>query len=88
MKGKDGGAAKVLRREWALRRLPRWGRGVRRRAALRALRPSLHLRTVTPLRDIPVFRSAYFTQRVHSTLCSKTLDLQVRFARPAGAFAP
>ena len=82
MKGKDGGAAKVLRREWALRRLPRWGRGVRRRAALRALRPSLHLRTVTPLRDIPVFRSAYFTQRVHSTLCSKTLDLQVRCAHP------
>ena len=41
MKGKDGGAAKVLRREWALRRLPRWGRGVRRRVALRALRLSL-----------------------------------------------
>ena len=80
MKGKDGGAAKVLRREWALRRLPRWGRGVRRRVA--------PLRTEMPLRDIPVFRSAYFTQRVHSTLCSKTLDLQVRFAHPTGVFAP
>ena len=52
MKGKDGGAAKVLRREWVLRRLPRWGRGVRRRVA--------PLRTEMPLRDIPVFRSAYF----------------------------
>ena len=80
MKGKDGGAAKVLRREWALRRLPRWGRGVRRRVA--------PLRTETPLRDIPVFRSAYFTQRVLCTLCSKTLDLQVRFARPAGTGEP
>ena len=59
MKGKDGGAAKVLRREWALRRLPRWGRGVRRRAALRALRPSLHLRTVTSLWNVPVLRMAY-----------------------------
>ena len=46
------------------------------------------LRTVTPLRDIPVFRSAYFTQRVHSTLCSKTLDLQVRCAHPAGTGEP
>ena len=45
---------------------------------------TLRLRTVTPLRDIPVFRSAYFTQRVHSTLCSKTLDLQVRCAHPTG----
>ena len=80
MEGKDGGAAKVLRREWALRRLPRWGRGVRRRAA--------PLRTEMPLQDIPVLRSAYFTQRVHSTLCSKTLDLQVRFAHPTGVFAP
>ena len=41
-----------------------------------------------PLRDIPVFRSAYFTQRIHSTLCSKTLDLQVRCAHPTGNFAP
>ncbi len=46
------------------------------------------LRTVTPLRDIPVFRSAYFTQRVHSTLCSKTLDLQVRCAHPTGTGEP
>ena len=59
MKGKDGGAAKVLRREWALRRLPRWGRGVRRRVALRALHPSLHLRTVTFLQNVPVLRMAY-----------------------------
>ena len=80
MKGKDGGADKVLRREWALRRLPRWGRGVRRRVA--------PLRTEMPLRDIPVFRSAYFTQRVHSTLCSKTLDLQVRCAHPTGRGEP
>ena len=61
MKGKDGGAAKVLRREWVLRRLPRWGRGVRRRTALRALRPSLHLRTEPALQAVPVFRMAYFT---------------------------
>ena len=32
--------------------------------------------------DIPVFRSAYFPKRVHRTLFSKTLDLQVRFAHP------
>ena len=68
MKGKDGGAAKVLRREWALRRLPRWGRGVRRRVAL--------LRTEMPLRDIPVFRSAYWKKRVRRTLFFQTLDLQ------------
>ncbi len=52
MKGKDGGAAKVLRREWALRRLPRWGRGVRRRAA--------PLRTETAFQAVPVLRMAYF----------------------------
>ena len=52
MKGKDGGAAKVLRREWALRRLPRWGGGVRRRAA--------PLRTETAFQAVPVFRMAYF----------------------------
>ena len=51
MKGKDGGAAKVLRREWALRRLPRWGGGVRRRAA--------PLRTATFLWNVPVLRMAY-----------------------------
>ena len=51
MKGKDGGAAKVLRREWVLRRLPRWGRGVRRRAA--------PLRTATSLQNVPVLRMAY-----------------------------
>ena len=32
--------------------------------------------------DIPVFRSAFFPKRVHRTLFSKTLDLQVRFAHP------
>ena len=40
------------------------------------------LRTEPALRAAPVFRSAYFPQRVRSTLCSKTLDLQVRFAHP------
>ena len=80
MKGKDGGAAKVLRREWALRRLPRWGRGVRRRVAL--------LRTEMPLRDIPVLRMAYFTIKPHRGLISKTLMLQVRCAHPTGVFAP
>ena len=29
-----------------------------------------------------------FPQRVHSTLCSKTLDLQVRCTNPTGNFAP
>ena len=84
MKGKDGGAAKVLRREWVLRRLPRWGRGVRRRAALRALRPSLHLRTVTSLRNVPVLRMAYLNKRATSALLFKTLMLQVRCAHPTG----
>ena len=49
---------------------------------------ALRLRTETTLWDVPVLRSAYFTQRVHSTLCSKTLDLQVRCANPTGNFAP
>ena len=83
MKGKDGGAAKVLRREWALRRLPRWGRGVRRRVALRALRPSLHLRTATSLRNVPVLRMAYLNKRTTCALLFKTLMLQVRCAHPA-----
>ena len=74
MKGKDGGAAKVLRREWALRRLPRWGRGVRRRAA--------PLRTETSLRNVPVLRMAYFTIKPHRGLISKTHMLQVRCAHP------
>ena len=79
MKGKDGGAAKVLRREWGLRRLPRWGGGVRRRVA--------PLRTVTPLRDVPVLRMAYFPKRAYA-LFSKTHMLQVRCAHPTGVFAP
>ena len=83
MKGKDGGAAKVLRREWALRRLPRWGRGVRRRTALRALRPSLHLRTVTFLWNVPVLRMAYLNKRATCVLLFKTHMLQVRCAHPA-----
>ena len=74
MKEKDGGAAKVLRREWALRRLPRWGRGVRRRTA--------SLRTEMPLRDIPVLRMAYFLQTAHCAVCRKTHMLQVRCAHP------
>ena len=72
MKGKDGGAAKVLRREWALQRLPRWGRGVRRRVA--------PLRTEMPLRDIPVLRMAYFTISHHRPCgrwCSARLIRQV-----------
>ena len=36
-------------------------------------------------KNIPVFQSAYFPQRVHSTLCSKTLELQpLRGLRWAG----
>ena len=43
------------------------------------------LRTGMFFQNIPVFRSAYFPQRVHSTLCSKTLDLQpLRGLRWAG----
>ena len=42
----------------------------------------LRLRTVMTLRDIPVFRSAYFPKRPFG-LFSKTLDLQVRFAHPS-----
>ena len=64
MKGKDRGAAKVLRREWALRRLPRWGRGVRRRVAL--------LRTEMPLRDIPVLRMAYLNKRATCSFIQNT----------------
>ena len=48
------------------------------------------LRTVTAFQAVSVLRSAYFPQRVHSTLSSKTLDLQVRFAHPpvgGGSFA-
>ena len=43
-------------------------------------------------RNVPLGHSGVavglFPQRVHSTLCSKTLDLQVRFAHPTGNFAP
>ena len=80
MKGKDGGAAKVLRREWALRRLPRWGRGVRRRAA--------PLRTETAFQAVPVFRMAYSLQTAHCAVCRETLMLQVRCAHPTGNLAP
>ena len=48
----------------------------------------LPLRTETAFQAVPVLRSAYFPQRVRSTLCSKTLDLQVRCARPAGTGEP
>ena len=41
----------------------------------------LHKRTVLPLRESPVFRSAYFPKTVHRTVFSKTLDLQ-GFAPP------
>ena len=61
---------------------------VGKRSCFRFAALTLRLRTETTLRDVPVLRSAYFLQRVHSTLCSKTLDLQVRFARPTGVFAP
>ena len=40
-----------------------------------------------PLRDIPVFQSAYFPKKLFSFF-SKTLDLQVRCAHPTGNFAP
>ena len=47
---------------------------------------------VSSRRNAPSGRSGVtvglFPQRVHSTLCSKTLDLQVRFANPTGNFAP
>ena len=49
------------------------------------------LRTEMPLRDIPVFRMAYFTIKPYYGLISKTLMLQVRFAHPSmggGSFAP
>ena len=41
----------------------------------------LHVRTVLPLRESSVFRSAYFPETVHRTVSSKTLDLQ-GFAPP------
>ena len=40
------------------------------------------LRTEMPLRDIPVFRMAYFTIKPYYGLISKTLMLQVRSAHP------
>ena len=40
------------------------------------------LRTEMPLRDIPVFRMAYFTIKPYYGLISKTLMLQVRSAPP------
>ncbi len=40
------------------------------------------LRTEMPLRDIPVFRMAYFTIKPYYGLTSKTLMLQVRSAHP------
>ena len=40
------------------------------------------LRTGMSLRDIPVFRMAYFTIKPHCGLISKTLMLQARFAHP------
>ena len=43
------------------------------------------LRTEMLLRNIPVFRSAFFSKRPCYGLFSKTLDLQVRFARPPSA---
>ena len=43
---------------------------------------TLRLRTEMLLRNIPVFRSAFFSKRPCYGLFSKTLDLQVRFARP------
>ena len=48
-------------------------------------------RTEMLLRNIPVFRSAFFPKRPCYGLFFKTLDLQVRFARPpvgGGSFAP
>ena len=45
------------------------------------------LRTETPLRDIPVFRSAYFPKKLFSFF-SKTLDLQVRSAHPPNCTCP
>ena len=49
------------------------------------------LRTEMLLRNIPVFRSAFFSKRPCYGLFSKTLDLQVRSARPpmgGGSSAP
>ena len=40
------------------------------------------LRTEMPLRDIPVFRMAYFTIKPYYGLISKTLMLQVRSTHP------
>ena len=47
------------------------------------------LRTVLPLRESPVFRSAYLTKTVHRTVPLKTLDLQASPSmRPPSPAAP
>ena len=48
-------------------------------------RPPSHRNAPSGHSGVPV---GLFSQRVHSTLCSKTLDLQVRCAHPTGVFAP
>ena len=75
MKGKDGGAAKVLRREWALRRLPRWGRGVRRRAA-----PFAPKRLFKPFRCSAwlIFREEHIVLFTPKRSCSRFAALTLR----------
>ena len=46
------------------------------------------LRTETAFQAVPVLRMAYFAQEPHRGFCSKTLMLQVRFARPTGTGEP
>ena len=55
------------------------------RFAARTLRVTSHRNDPSGHSGVAV---GLFPQRVHSTLCSKTLDLQVRCAHPTGVFAP
>ena len=55
------------------------------RFAARTLRVTSHRNAPSGHSGVTV---GLFPQRVHSTLCSKTLDLQVRCAHPTGNFAP
>ena len=65
--------------------------GCAKRSTFRFASLTLRLRTEPALRAAPVFRSAFFPKRPCYGLFSKTLDLQVRFARPpvgGGSSAP
>ena len=53
-----------------------------KRSCFRFASLTLRLRTEMLLRNIPVFRSAFSAPTAHRAVSSKTLMLQVRFARP------